>query len=495
MFCWQKLLDTLHKTSTHLLHKTLKFALRMKQACLFILIISVFSIGFIGNSGCATIIPPEGGPRDTIPPELVSASIKDSAVNFRGNRITLVFDEYIDIQDLSNNVLFTPLFETNPEIRVRLRTMTINFRDSLEPNTTYTLNFGNAVRDLSESNIARNFTFTFSTGAALDSLSLGGKVILAETGKVDTTLIVMLHRNLADSAVAKQRPRYITRVNADGSFRFTNLPAGTFKVYALGDPGFLKQYTRPEQLFAFYNDSIIVGTTDSITLYAYNEKQPGAALPSVSPQAGRAGLNNDRRLRFTPSITGNQLDLLKDLTLTFLTPLRNFDSTRVSLFTDSVFNRAAFTTSLDTTRKIVTVRSGWQENTAYNLVLDKDFAEDTAGRKLLKTDTLSFTTKKLSEYGRINIRIRNLDASRNPVLLFVQNDQVVHSAPIRSGVFSSQIFLPGDYDLRILYDTNGNGKWDPGQFFGAKRQPELVQPINQRITVKAAWDNEFERSL
>jgi hypothetical protein len=471
------------------------FALRMKQVFVFILIVSVFSIGFIGNSGCASIIPPEGGPRDTLPPELVAASIKDSAVNFRGNRITLVFDEYIDIQDLSNNVLFTPLFENNPEIRVRLRTMTINFRDSLEPNTTYTLNFGNAIRDLNESNIARNFTFTFSTGPALDSLSFGGRVILAETGRVDTTLTVMLHRNLADSAVAKQRPRYITRVNADGSFRFNNLPAGTFKVYALSEPGYLKAYTRPDQLFAFYNDSIVVGRTDSVVLYAYRERQPGATLSNNTPQAGRSVFNNDRRLRFTPNITGNQLDLLKDFNLTFLTPLRNFDSTKISLSTDSAFKRTSFTASLDTTRKILTVRSPWKENTLYNLVLDKDFAEDTTGKKLLKTDTLSFTTRKLSEYGRINMRIRNLDASRNPVLLFVQNDQVVYSTPIRSGVFSSQLFAPGDYDLRILYDINSNGKWDPGQFFGTKRQPELVQPIRERITIKAAWDNEFERSL
>lgn len=468
------------------------FALRMKQALALILIIFVFSIGFIGNSGCASIIPPEGGPRDTLPPELVAATIKDSAVNFRGNRISFVFDEYVDIQDLSNNVLFTPVFQTDPEIRVRLRTITINFRDSLQPNTTYTLNFGNAIRDLNEGNIAKNFTYTFSTGPALDSLQFSGKIILAENGKVDTTLIVTLYRNFNDSAVLRERPRYITRVDANGSFVFKNLPAGTFKAYAFGGAGRIRNYN-PDQLFAFYNDSIVAGRTDSVTLFAYRENQPGS-LPTVTPP-GRAGLNTDRRLRFTPNITGNQLDLLKDLSLTFLTPLRSLDSTRISLFTDSLFNRTTFSASLDNTRKIVTVRSAWKENTLYNLILDRDFAEDTAGRKLLKTDTLSFTTRKLRDYGKLNIRIRNLDASRNPVLLFIQNDQVVHSVPIRSGVFSSQIFLPGDYELRILYDTNGNGKWDTGQFFGTKRQPELVQPIRDRITIKAAWDNEFERSL
>ena len=83
----------------------------------------------------------------------------------------------------------------------------------------------------------------------------------------------------------------------------------------------------------------------------------------------------------------------------------------------------------------------------------------------------------------------------NPVLQFVQADKVVFSTPIKSGLFSQSLFLPGDYDLRILYDTNGNGKWDAGRFFEGKRQPELVKPIGQKINVKPDWENEFERSL
>jgi hypothetical protein len=129
------------------------------------------------------------------------------------------------------------------------------------------------------------------------------------------------------------------------------------------------------------------------------------------------------------------------------------------------------------------------------LILDRDFAEDSTGRKLLKTDTLNFTTKKLSDYGRLNVRLRNLDGARNPVLQFLQGDQVVFSANIKSGAFRSTLFSPGDYDLRILYDTNNNGKWDPGTFFGLRRQPELVQPITRKITVKSGWDNDFDLSL
>jgi hypothetical protein len=114
------------------------------------------------------------------------------------------------------------------------------------------------------------------------------------------------------------------------------------------------------------------------------------------------------------------------------------------------------------------------------------------GRKLLKADTINFKTKKLSEYGSLQITFRNLELSANPVLLFVQNDAVVKSIPLAGPQINVPIFLPGDYQLRILNDRNKNGKWDPGQFFGKHIQPEIVKPITRRINVKPNWDNQFD---
>jgi hypothetical protein len=146
-------------------------------------------------------------------------------------------------------------------------------------------------------------------------------------------------------------------------------------------------------------------------------------------------------------------------------------------------------------RKTLTLNTTWKEGTPYHLILDKDFAEDSSGRRLLKADTLNFTTRKLSDYGNVQLRIRNVNAALNPLLLFVQNNQVVFTAPLQNGSFSNNMFMPGEYELRILYDRNGNGKWDPGEFFNEKRQPELVQPIERRITVRPNWNNEFEIAL
>lgn len=460
---------------------------------LFLLGFSVYLLSF--STGCANIIPPSGGPRDSLPPRLLNATPKDSTLNFRGDRIVFNFDEYIDDpQDISNNILFTPLFEINPEISVRSRTVTVRFRDSLEANTTYILNFGNALRDINEGNVIKNFVYTFSTGPALDSLSFSGKVDLAETGKIDSTLIIILHRNLEDSAVVKERPVYVARVDAAGNFRFQNLPKDTFAIYALGIAGTVRRYQNPtQQAFAFSNEPVITGVTKDVTLHAYRIPPP---LTTNQPTAQVRNNNpNERRLRFTTVPASGTLDLESDFVMNFPSPLRTFDSTLVSLSTDSSFTPVRYTVRLDSSRTALNFRSQWKEGTQYNLILGRDFAEDSAGRKLLKTDTLNFTTKKLSDYGQLRVRIRNLDTARKPVLQFLQSDKVVFSTSIKTGVFVSNRFNPGEYNLRILYDTNENGQWDSGQFFGTKRQPELTQPISRQLNVKANFENDFDISL
>ncbi len=407
------------------------------------------------------------------------------------------FDEYIaDPQDLPNTLLFTPTFEVNPEIAIRGKIVTLRFRDSLKPNTTYTFNFGNAIKDVNEANAIKNFTYVFSTGLVLDSLTLSGKVVMAETGKVDSTLIVMLHRNRADSAVRSERPDYFARLDGQGNFRFQNLPKDTFAIYALGDAGIMRRYNDTTKAFAFADAPVVPGVSTGITLFAYANKKPVAPVAPINLQRGGATPASEKRLRFTTEPASGSLDIQRDFVMSFTAPLRSFDSTKVSLSTDTAFAPAAYTVSLDSGRRAVRFRSAWREGTRYNLILNKDFADDSAGRRLLKTDTLNFNTKKLSDYAKLYIRLRKLDASRNPVLLFLQGDQVTFSVNIKSGIYKSSLFNPGDYDLRILYDANNNGKWDGGRFFGAKRQPEIVQPISRKIVVKAGSEpNDFDITL
>lgn len=453
------------------------------------LVISLSIILF--QAGCANIIPPLGGPRDSLPPVLLGAKPADSSKNFTDNRITFSFDEYVEIQDIQKNLIVSPVPKVAPNVERRLSSINVKLLDTLEPNTTYTLDFGNSIKDLNEGNILKNFTYIFTTGSYFDSLQLNGRVLLAKDATVDTTLTVMLHKNLDDSAIVKEKPRYITKVDKQGNFRFLNLPPGTYALYALKDEGNSYRFSGRNQLFAFADKPVVTGDTTFFTLYAYpdNEGEPTAAPPK------RQQPSKDKRLILKNNLDNKQQDLLKNFILTVENPFKVLDTTKITFATDSSFTPVPnYTVTKDSTGKEITLVHPWKENTLYHIILDKEFATDTLGNQLLKTDTISFTTKKAADYGSIRLRLLNLDMTKNPVLLLVQNNNVVDSAIMTTPDFYRPLFPPGDYELRILQDDNKNGTWDPGIFFGKHKQPELIMPLAQKIVIKPNWENEFERN-
>jgi hypothetical protein len=466
----------------------LKQVIALRKYFYLVLVACAWLIVITGETGCANIVPPTGGPRDTLPPLLISATPRDSTLRFSGNRVTFTFNEYVDVQSASENLIVSPTPKIQPAVEFRLRTVTVRLKDTLEANTTYSLNFGDAIRDINENNILKNFTYVFSTGTYLDNRQFSGSVILAETGKVDSTLTVMLHLSGDDSAVVKERPRYYTRLNGQGKFTFRNLPAGRFFLYALKDESNTRRYDSRAQLFAFASEPIQI--TDSVasqTLYAYAE-------PEERPRTGTratAGRNAaDKRLTFSTNLESNRQDLLDSLELKFPTPLKKFDSSGIVL-TDinfKVFPGVNF--APDSLFQKYSIAFNWIPDSTYNLILAKGFAEDSLGKSLLKADTITFKAKKTTDYGNVRLRFPDLDLSRHPVLQFTQNDAVKQSAALTAKEFRQQLFKPGDYYLRILYDDNQNGIWDPGSFFGVKRQPEIVQAFEKKVTVKANWDND-----
>ena len=452
-------------------------------------------------SSCANIVPPQGGPRDSIPPLLLKVTPGDSTRNFTGNRIVFSFDEFIDVQNIQDQLLVSPSPVINPSVDYRLNTVTVRIKDTLDANTTYTINFGNAIRDYTEGNPLRGFTYTFSTGPYIDSLELKGNVVLAETGKLDTTLLVMLHTSPDDSAVVKEKPRYVAKLDSKGEFHFKNLPPKTFYLYALKDEGGTRRYFNDRQLFAFADKPVLMsGNMTPQTLYAYSVRPPvRATVPAgLNISKGRKNTETtpDTRLKFLTNLSNDQQDLLGDLIIRFEQPLRTFDSSRMKLYTDSVFNPvSSYRLVKDSTNKNIILSTSWKENTGYHLVLDREFASDSAGKKLLKTDTVSFTTKKLADYGSLKLRFRNLELSKKPVLQFVLNNNITRSVALTSDAYEQALFFPGDYELRILYDTNGNGVWDPGKFFQLHLQPEIVVPVERRITVRPNFENDIEIQL
>ncbi|MBL7737812.1 MAG: Ig-like domain-containing protein [Chitinophagaceae bacterium] len=466
------------------------------------IIISFFAVTLFaliittGGPGCANIIPPEGGFRDTLGPVLLKANPRDSTLNFQGNKITLTFDEFVQLDNFMQNVLVSPIPRSVPNANYKLNTVTIRLRDSLEANTTYSIDFGNAIKDVNEGNIMKGFRYVFSTGPSIDSLSFGGNVLLAESGKADSTLIVILHKSSQDSAILKEKPRYMAKLNGKGGFLFSNLPADTFYVYAMKDDSRTYRYDA-KKLFAFADSPIVAqNNTPQKTLYAYVTAKATETTSATS--SGTTGQRNaaDKRLKFQTTTTASKQDLLKKFSFTFERPLRQFDSSKVRFATDTVFTPIRnYSWSLDSTKKKLALNYTWSENTLYHLILEKEFATDTLGQQMLRPDTITFITMKNSDYGKLAIRFRNLDMAKNPVLQFVQSETVTASFPLNAVTFSQELFPPGEYDLRILQDANKNGVWDPGEFFGRHRQPELVTPVQRKISVKPNWENEFEIAL
>ena len=467
--------------------------MRAKELLYTLGIISLlYSLAML-STGCAQIGAPTGGPRDTISPKLVKASPELNTVHFTGNKIVFTFDEYVDVQDVQNNVLVSPLPKTNPTVDYKLKTVTVKLKDTLLPNTTYSINFGNAIRDNNENNPLKNFTYVFSTGNSIDSLSLSGKVIIAETGKTDSTLIAMLYRNTDDSAVKKRRPDYMAKIKGDGSFTFTNLSAGIYKVYALKDGDGGKTYNAKTELFAFADAPVkVIENTIPVTLYASAEEKDTRGQPgSLVAKAAAAAI---KKLIYTsPAITQGQ-GLNDDFELVFNKALKKFDPAKIKLTDTSYKPIPSVITSIDSTRKKISLTVKWQEDMNYRLIIDPAALADSSGNSIAKTDTLRFTTKKESDYGNLVLRFSNLDLTKHPVLQFVQGEELKGSYAITTNEWSKKLFSPGEYDIRILYDTNNNGKWDAGNY-SKKIQPERVISLPQKLSIRANWDNERDIKL
>ena len=143
----------------------MKYTLNLRNIAIGTVLIYVLQLAV----GCANIVPPVGGPRDSIPPYLTIARPKDSATGIKPKEIQLVFSEYISTTDLPINFIISPSIKTTPLIDSRLNAIRIRINDSLAPNTTYSLQFGNAIRDVNEGNIAKNYTYVFSTGDHIDT--------------------------------------------------------------------------------------------------------------------------------------------------------------------------------------------------------------------------------------------------------------------------------------------------------------------------------------
>ena len=222
-------------------------------------------------------IGPQGGPRDSIPPIPLKSTPENGSVNFTGRRIEVAFNEYLQLDNIGQNLMMSPPQQHPPEVKARGKHLIIQFADTLRDSTTYTLDFGDAVCDYNEKNPLHNFSFGFSTGPTIDTLSLSGYVFNAEDNKPLYGMYVGIHDDLSDTAFTKHPFLRIARTDSAGYYRINNMRAGTYRLYAVDDVSRDYRLT-PGEALAFADNMLTVpgdstGKDTAAALYLFKPQQ------------------------------------------------------------------------------------------------------------------------------------------------------------------------------------------------------------------------------
>lgn len=209
-------------------------------------------IGFFAT-GCANTAFPEGGPRDEAPPVVTRSTPPDGAKNFVGDEVRVEFNELIQLRDAFQKFMISPPVNNMPDIIPRGREVIVRFNEELQPNTTYTLDFADAIADNNEGNVLHGFAISFSTGEVVDSLEISGFLFDAQTLAPVANALVMAHKNHADSAFQTLVPLRVTKSNPDGRFSIRNLAPGEYRIFALEDANRNFRYDQPGERIAWHS--------------------------------------------------------------------------------------------------------------------------------------------------------------------------------------------------------------------------------------------------
>jgi len=185
--------------------------------------------------GCARMGQPDGGWYDDDPPKVVACIPEDQATNISTKKITILFDEYIKLTDATNKVIVSPPQLEVPEIRATGKKIVVELQDSLMPNTTYTIDFSDAISDNNENNPMGSYTYSFSTGERIDTFEVSGYVLDASNLEPIKGIMVGLYNDLADSAFQTKPMLRVSRTDSRGHFVVKGVAPGTYRAYALQD--------------------------------------------------------------------------------------------------------------------------------------------------------------------------------------------------------------------------------------------------------------------
>ena len=268
----------------------------------FILFLLLFVCISCAKKGSIT-----GGLKDTIAPTLKISFPENFSTNFKGNQIKLTFDEYIKLKGLEKQLIVSPPMKNEPLIIPSSVTkyLTIQIKDTLQPNTTYSFNFGQSITDNNEGNPLNQFKYVFSTGPYIDSLALGGRVKDALDREVESFVSVMLYEvneKFKDSVVYTSPPRYITNtLDSLKTFRLENLKAGKYLLVAMKDRNNNNKFNPKTEKIGFHKQFITIPNDTVYEIELFKEVLPFKALKPSQVSGNRIAIGYDGKQDFSKS--------------------------------------------------------------------------------------------------------------------------------------------------------------------------------------------------
>jgi uncharacterized protein (DUF2141 family) len=561
----------------------------------------IFGVVILLLASCATVVAPDGGPVDTSPPIPLKYSPANGSLQMIEKKIIVEFDEFIVLDKVMQQMVVSPPMPSSPLVSVQGKKLIIELPDSLRHNTTYSIFLGQSILNYKERLPAVNFSYVFSTGNTLDSLELKGKAVNAFNHQAYQEVFIMLYASAGDSAVFKEKPYYLTKTSADGSFKFSNLAAGNYQLFALSDLNSNFIQDQPKEDFAFWDSlvnplnevsipSLVKDSTadamqkaqaldlflfqarpthtdllsykvmnpkkllftfnrdvDDLQLYpigfepdstwyvnTYSNKRDtintflmgidrdtlllslrdrDEILDTIRliltkktklPESNRKSKNKATedliapKPKAKPKITFQtnvQADLafFSPILLRFSTPLNQFEPNRIQVFraVDSLWipmeNRCYWADTLN--KQKIGVEAKFDELSKYKLLI-----RDSAFFDLYfyTNDSLQkeFTTTEMRQYGSLKLDVQYDDQKPIIIQLLTEKENVLQEHFINKSQIIFYPYLPdGKYKLKLIYDDNGNHKWDNGDF-GKRLQAERVSYIPSLIDIRANWDTE-----
>lgn len=530
-------------------NRLLSFAMSL---CCLVLAISLMV-------SCASIGPgPQGGPKDSIPPKVLNMLPENLTRNFASKKVVITFDEYFKLNDQFKQFSISPDVEVLPTLRVRGKTLEIEFTDTLESNTTYTLNFGKSIVDVNEGNSLKNFSYVFSTGPQLDSLTISGNIRNAQTGKPEIEAAAILIPFGRDTLFEKKKASIYALTDSSGNYKISNLREGKYHMYALKEQSSDKIYQQSTDEVGFVKDPIVLTkdtqqvnmlvfketaetfrvvdrrlNTDGTITMNFNQEldHPGVTiiepanldatkkykfsstgdsvkvwLTDLSFDSTKVSITNGGQLLQTvkfnrgkketytrsliaaDNLEGNLLNPNHPLIFNFGFPIESVNPSRITLTEDSV-KKTDFKLEKDSSNFLAyKFIYPWRPGRIYEIKADTGaFASGFDTRS--KIFTKKFELAKKDDYGTLKVKILTPEPNKQYLLEITnENKNVVSRLTVNQDTtVSFTNYRAGKYFIRIVYDTNKNGKWDTGNYKKGV-YPEKIFHEPKELSIRANWD-------